>query len=191
MRRPAVLLASLLAACAQHNERPPAEPPFPPKVGVFELVEPPYRGRDSITAGYQSLTPTGAVIATVQRRPVAVSHSLVPELDRGHGDADAIADAAIARSMQQVRRFYADAAAQPVRHFLVFRGGAMRPARATAMDYADGDAKPMRMQIDVVCCTASGEVVEYRFRHPAAVTVDAEISEFVRVFPWTEEEAPH
>ena len=111
----AALLASPAGGCAGGGAppAPAADVPFPDHVGAFERVETPVRGRNSMVAGYQLVTEAGSIIATVQVRPAAGAGSLVPELDIGRGDAETLAETALAHSVAEVRRFYPEAARRP------------------------------------------------------------------------------
>jgi hypothetical protein len=155
-------------------------------------VEPPVRGRNSVVAGYQLVTASGSIVATVQVRPAAGATSLLPQLDIGRGDADAIAAAALAHSIAEVRRFYPEAQADAEREVLVVHDGVLRSGRGSAVEYrvsTDDVPQAMRMEVSVLCCTRRRELVEYRFRHAASLEVGRETSEFLRAFPWSAEEA--
>lgn len=181
------LLAVLAAGCARLGDGAPSAPLFPEQVGAFERVEAPVKGRSGILAGYQLVAPSGSVMATVQRRPAPGVGSLTPVLDKGPSDSAAVAEAELARSIAQIHRFYPDASADAFAAFLLLRGSRLRPGRSARVEYreeVDGQIQTMKMDINVVCCTDGHEVVEYRFRHAAAVAADMEESEFLRGFPW-------
>ncbi len=185
----AVLAMLLAAGCAAPGGRTPrGQPSFPANVGPFEQIEPPITGRASVTAGYQLLLPDGPVIATVQWRPTGTVASLLPSLDLGGHDAEDLVDAAVPRSLAQIRRFYPDASAGEVHGFLVPHGGKLHPGRqftATFQDSTDATPEPIAMEVNLVCCNAQGEIVEFRFRHAPGLAAAREQSAFVRDFPWT------
>jgi len=159
-------------------------------VGQFEQVAAPERGRKAITAGYQFITPSGGVAATVQRRTVVINESLLPELDMQRADANEtnIVDAELQRSVAQVRHFYPDAVSSAPEKFLLSREGQLHPGRRVRVTYHDAGNSELQttlMDVNVVCCTSGGEVVEYRFRHAPGVMAEFEQIEFIRNFPWS------
>jgi hypothetical protein len=187
----AALLAWPAGGCGGAGTTPPADAPFPDRVGAFERVEPPVHGRASITAGYQFAAAAGSVMATVQRRPAEGGTSLFPALDIGRNEAETIAEAALVRSIAQIRRFYPEATTGPVRPVLLVRGGVLRTGRGITVDYreiVEDGPRTMQMEVSVLCCTSRREVVEYRFRHLAGLGLDREVSDFLRGFPWAAEE---
>lgn len=193
MRGVALLL--VLAACGCASQPVATAIPFPERVGAFERIENLAHGRGAVTVGYQLVTPQGGVAATVQRRTIRRSTSLVPQLDIGQPEqtADMIVDAEINRSLAQVRRFYPDASSGEVQKMLLQREGRLHPMRQSVISFRDdssGEILPMQMDVYVVCCTTRGEVVEYRFRHTPDVSAAFKQNEFVRGFPWDRGDLP-
>jgi hypothetical protein len=187
-----------LAACSSGTPIPPdTGPPFPQHVGGFDLAGPPKSGQAGTVAGYQmgGTEPQGDVIATVHRSPPGQSDGggLVPFLDFGGGDPDAIATARLNRSIAEVRHFYRQAVVTQMGPAYLVQQGVLQRGRQATLQFTDsfaGTDQPIALDIVVLCCTAEGSSYEYRFRHAASVPMGAVETEFMSALPWTEGPKP-
>jgi len=167
--------------------------PFPERVGAFARAAPPVQGHGGVTGGYQQTDAGGGLVVTVQVRPAGEGASLLPALDLGRGDSGALTEAALGRSLAQIRRFYPAATVTPPREVLLVRDGVLRNGRGVTVEYQEslGEAmQAVRLEVIVLCCTARHELVEYRFRHAAGTDSGAAITAFLRGFAWRGAEQP-